>query len=154
MLRAGHERLGSGRVLGFLDGRLARYKIPKSVQFADRLPRTATGKILKPTQLARDPSEETTDMSTAVNGLDEITALAGADLGTQRAGSEVTQERINTFADATGDHQWIHVDPARAAPARSAAPSRTATSPCPWSSRCSPSCSTVDRRSAWASTTG
>ena len=28
---------------------------------------------------------------------------------------EVTQERINQFADATGDHQWIHVDPARAA---------------------------------------
>ena len=28
---------------------------------------------------------------------------------------EVTQERINRFADATGDHQWIHVDPARAA---------------------------------------
>jgi acyl dehydratase len=28
---------------------------------------------------------------------------------------EVTQERVNTFADATGDHQWIHVDPARAA---------------------------------------
>jgi acyl dehydratase len=28
---------------------------------------------------------------------------------------EVTQERIQLFADATGDHQWIHVDPARAA---------------------------------------
>ncbi len=28
---------------------------------------------------------------------------------------EVTQERINRFADATGDHQWIHVDVARAA---------------------------------------
>lgn len=27
----------------------------------------------------------------------------------------VTQERINAFADATGDHQWIHVDPDRAA---------------------------------------
>lgn len=27
---------------------------------------------------------------------------------------EVTQERINKFADATGDHQWIHVDPERA----------------------------------------
>jgi acyl dehydratase len=26
----------------------------------------------------------------------------------------VTQERINLFADATGDHQWIHVDPERA----------------------------------------
>ena len=28
---------------------------------------------------------------------------------------EVTQERINQFAEATGDRQWIHVDPARAA---------------------------------------
>jgi acyl dehydratase len=28
---------------------------------------------------------------------------------------EVTQDRINQFADATGDHQWIHVDPVRAA---------------------------------------
>jgi acyl dehydratase len=28
---------------------------------------------------------------------------------------EVTQERIDAFADATGDHQWIHVDPVRAA---------------------------------------
>ncbi|MCJ7452918.1 MAG: MaoC family dehydratase [Steroidobacteraceae bacterium] len=27
---------------------------------------------------------------------------------------EITQERINAFADATGDHQWIHVDVARA----------------------------------------
>jgi acyl dehydratase len=27
---------------------------------------------------------------------------------------EITQERINQFADATGDHQWIHVDPERA----------------------------------------
>ena len=30
-------------------------------------------------------------------------------------GSPSTQEQINTFADATGDHQWIHVDPERAA---------------------------------------
>ena len=29
--------------------------------------------------------------------------------------TEVTQERVNQFADATGDHQWIHVDPERAA---------------------------------------
>ena len=28
---------------------------------------------------------------------------------------EITQDRVNRFADATGDHQWIHVDPARAA---------------------------------------
>ena len=28
---------------------------------------------------------------------------------------EITQERVDAFADATGDHQWIHVDPVRAA---------------------------------------
>jgi fatty-acyl-CoA synthase len=36
-------------VLGFLDGRIARYKIPRSVRFAAELPRTATGKIAKKT---------------------------------------------------------------------------------------------------------
>ena len=28
---------------------------------------------------------------------------------------DITQDQVNMFADATGDHQWIHVDPARAA---------------------------------------
>ncbi|GAB3289302.1 MaoC family dehydratase [Parahaliea aestuarii] len=44
-------------------------------------------------------------------------ALLGSE-GTQLGHSEwveVTQERINQFADATGDHQWIHVDPVKAA---------------------------------------
>ncbi|WP_409468304.1 MaoC family dehydratase [Streptomyces sp. HC307] len=53
-------------------------------------------------------------MSLTVNGLDELKKLAGSDLGTSEW-IEITQERINTFADATGDHQWIHVDPHRAA---------------------------------------
>ncbi|MFF7448987.1 MULTISPECIES: MaoC/PaaZ C-terminal domain-containing protein [unclassified Streptomyces] len=53
-------------------------------------------------------------MSITVNGIDELKKLAGSDLGTSEW-IEVTQERVNTFADATGDHQWIHVDPARAA---------------------------------------
>jgi acyl dehydratase len=53
-------------------------------------------------------------MTTTVHGLAELKALAGTDLG---AGGwlEVTQDRIDTFADATGDHQWIHVDVERAA---------------------------------------
>jgi fatty-acyl-CoA synthase len=34
-------------LLAFLDGRIARYKIPKTVVFADELPRTASGKLLK-----------------------------------------------------------------------------------------------------------
>ncbi|GGN86992.1 MaoC family dehydratase [Streptomyces albiflavescens] len=53
-------------------------------------------------------------MSITVNGLDALRKLAGGDLGTSEW-IEITQERINTFADATGDHQWIHVDPEEAA---------------------------------------
>jgi acyl dehydratase len=53
-------------------------------------------------------------MSIIVNGLDDLKKLAGSDLGTSEW-IEITQERINTFADATGDHQWIHVDPEKAA---------------------------------------
>ncbi|MER5440107.1 MaoC family dehydratase [Streptomyces sp. NPDC002790] len=49
-----------------------------------------------------------------VNGLAELTKITGTDLGTSDW-LEITQDRINTFADATGDHQWIHVDPERAA---------------------------------------
>ncbi|WP_405658153.1 MaoC family dehydratase [Streptomyces sp. NBC_01166] len=49
-----------------------------------------------------------------VTGLDEIKALTGADLG-RTHWLEITQQRVNTFADATGDHQWIHTDPERAA---------------------------------------
>jgi acyl dehydratase len=47
----------------------------------------------------------------------DVRTLAGR-IGQEIAVSdwlEVTQARIDQFADATGDHQWIHVDPARAA---------------------------------------
>jgi len=44
----------------------------------------------------------------------DLPALAGRDLGFSEYRT-VTQEQINTFADATDDHQWIHVDPERAA---------------------------------------
>jgi fatty-acyl-CoA synthase len=46
VLRPGF-RADEAQILAFLDGRLARYKIPKSVRFTDALPRTASGKILK-----------------------------------------------------------------------------------------------------------
>ena len=52
-------------------------------------------------------------MAKTVNGLDEIKALAGQHLGYSEWW-EITQDRVNTFADATDDHQWIHVDPERA----------------------------------------
>ncbi|OLF18542.1 MaoC family dehydratase [Actinophytocola xanthii] len=53
-------------------------------------------------------------MTTVVNGLAELAALAGRELDPSDW-HRISQERIDTFAAATGDHQWIHVDPERAA---------------------------------------
>src|SRR6201995_455322 len=44
---------------------------------------------------------------------DELSDAVGEDLGTTEW-LTVTQDRVDAFADATGDHQWIHVDVARA----------------------------------------
>ncbi|TFV88764.1 MaoC family dehydratase [Blastococcus sp. CT_GayMR16] len=52
-------------------------------------------------------------MSTTTTTLAELPALKGTELGTSDW-VEVTQERVRLFADATGDHQWIHVDIDRA----------------------------------------
>jgi len=48
------------------------------------------------------------------SGLAEFVAAEGSQLG-PTDWLEVTQDRVNLFADATDDHQWIHVDPERAA---------------------------------------
>ena len=52
-------------------------------------------------------------MTISVTGLEELRMLAGRDIGASDW-LEITQSRVNTFADATDDHQWIHVDPERA----------------------------------------
>jgi acyl dehydratase len=51
-------------------------------------------------------------VSTTVN-VDEFHSVAGQHLG-YSDWLVVEQDRVNQFADATGDHQWIHVDPERA----------------------------------------
>jgi acyl dehydratase len=45
--------------------------------------------------------------------LSEIQSLVGQEIGVSDW-LEITQDRVNRFADATGDHQWIHVDIERA----------------------------------------
>jgi acyl dehydratase len=50
---------------------------------------------------------------TTFTGIDEVRAAAGRHLG-HSEWTTITQEQVNTFAEATGDHQWIHVDPERA----------------------------------------
>jgi acyl dehydratase len=47
-------------------------------------------------------------------GADELHAAVGEQLGTSEW-MIIAQQRVNVFADATEDHQWIHVDPQRAA---------------------------------------
>ena len=48
-----------------------------------------------------------------ITGLDELKQAQGDDIGISEW-HEVTQKAIDTFADVTGDHQWIHTDPSRA----------------------------------------
>ncbi len=48
-----------------------------------------------------------------LRGVAEVQAAEGRHLG-HSDWLEITQERVDTFADATGDHQWIHVDVERA----------------------------------------
>ena len=48
-----------------------------------------------------------------INNFDEFNQYVGKELGTSEY-IQITQEQINIFADATLDHQWIHVDTKRA----------------------------------------
>ncbi|HEX3519465.1 MAG TPA: MaoC family dehydratase [Solirubrobacteraceae bacterium] len=48
-----------------------------------------------------------------LTGLDDVKAYAGRELGVSDW-QDVTQEKIDKFAEVTGDDQWIHVDPERA----------------------------------------
>jgi len=52
-------------------------------------------------------------MATVFNSPAELESAVGKNLGSSDW-LEITQERIDLFAEATGDHQWIHVDPERA----------------------------------------
>ena len=49
----------------------------------------------------------------SVDGPEELKALVGQHIGWSDP-IEITQDQVNLFADATGDHQWIHVDVERA----------------------------------------
>lgn len=55
----------------------------------------------------------TPQQGVCLDSVESVIAAVGQDLGVTDW-IEITQQRINTFADATGDHQWIHVDPERA----------------------------------------
>ena len=52
----------------------------------------------------------TSNYGLCLDSVESVLAAVGQDLGATDW-IEMSQQRINTFADATGDHQWIHVDP-------------------------------------------
>jgi acyl dehydratase len=58
-------------------------------------------------------SDSATGADRVVRTVDELSELVGQEIGVSDW-LEITQERVDQFADATGDHQYIHVDPERA----------------------------------------
>lgn len=52
-------------------------------------------------------------MTTIFTSADQLLAAEGRELGVSDW-TQITQEQVNLFADATGDHQWIHTDPEQA----------------------------------------
>src|SRR6476646_4065715 len=73
-------------------------------------PRSVVRVVTSANQIER---EEPKMAQTTVDGIEGVQGLVGQHLG-YSDWVEVTQEQVNQFADATGDHQWIHVDPERA----------------------------------------
>ena len=64
-------------------------------------------------QRNRTLTSEEHSMTTIVDGVDAFHELVGKELGYSEW-QTITQDRVNLFAEATDDHQWIHVDPERA----------------------------------------
>ncbi len=63
--------------------------------------------------LSPERNEPHTVIMRTFTSAEQLSAAAGKELGASDW-LQITQERVNTFADATGDHQWIHVDVDRA----------------------------------------
>jgi acyl dehydratase len=58
-------------------------------------------------------TSDTTTPQRTIEGLDGLRALVGQEIGVS-GWKEISQDLINQFADATEDHQWIHIDVERA----------------------------------------
>jgi acyl dehydratase len=63
--------------------------------------------------VAAGPGASVARMATTIDGISGLSAAVGDHLGYSEW-REISQEQVGLFADATGDHQWIHVDVERA----------------------------------------
>src|SRR5262249_40218563 len=76
-------------------------------------PSTTTTSLAGATLEATAAYTQRPSMNTVLDQPADLLSLVGKPLGSTDW-MEITQEQVNLFADATGDHQWIHIDPARA----------------------------------------
>lgn len=70
-------------------------------------------------------------MATMIDGIADLKTRVGEHIGYSEW-HQITAEQVQLFADATGDHQWIHLDEERPRLGRSAEPLPMATSHCRW----------------------
>jgi acyl dehydratase len=68
---------------------------------------------VRPVTVAATSQQQPKKQPPTLSSIDHFKALVGKELGVSDW-LPITQERVNAFADATGDWQWIHVDPERA----------------------------------------
>ena len=92
--------LPSGQVVGVIDD------LPTCKELIDRIVAEADARSWRTWREAMPEPR-------VFNGVDSVKAAVGEHLG-YSDWLEITQERVNTFAEATGDYQWIHIDVERA----------------------------------------
>ena len=110
-LKPGQEAT-SDELVSFGKERIGGYKYPREVHIIGSLPLTPVGKIDR--KALRDSAPGGGDGVTTKLTLAELEAAEDLDLGTSDW-ETIEQSQIDQFAEATHDHQWIHVDPEMAA---------------------------------------
>jgi acyl dehydratase len=92
---------------------MIRMQPPRAAAALRRAGYDARGRAKAPVKAKRIATRTEGSHMLTLNGLDEVKAYEGKELGVSDW-LEVTQEKIDRFAEVTGDDQWIHIDVERA----------------------------------------
>ena len=118
VVRAPNQEPSKEEINAFLEDKVAKWWLPDDIVFVEELPHTATGKLLK-TGLREDYKnhliKKLGEIMIGLVPAEKLEDYVGQDIGSSEW-FEVDQDRIDMFADATLDHQFIHVDEEKATP--------------------------------------